>query len=253
MVKSMISLLFIFMLIMNINITDMNCNKKKGDNEMRKSKRLKNMREEEKRREFLKILTEQAKIKNFEKQRIDFMIKKMKRIPLYSMPGKGIADIEEIKKKISKEYKDYEIIYTGELNKRDIVLIGKRYKYKSCLKWGVLYDATEGKIVKVGEFNDKGQFFYPGKEKEKNPSKLPLFYVVMFQTNMGFRDILAIDTTDINRFIKFNPEYKEDLSIKMDVLIIDMYSESFIYGMGYVWWYNRRSKKWKWLIINTWF
>ncbi len=225
-----------------------------GGKGMGKSERLKYMREEDKRKEFLKIMGEKARIRDFEKEHIDFMIKKMKRIPIYEMRQKEIKDMEEIKKEIKKGYKEYKIIYEGELGGREIIIIGEPYKYKSSVKWGVIYDVTGGEVIKIGEFNNKGQFFYAGKDKLENPyPEEEVFYVVMFQKNMSFRDILAIDKTDISRFIKFHPEYKDDLNIKMDVIIIDKYYYSLVYGMGDVWWYNRRSKKWKWLIIDTWF
>lgn len=240
MVKKYINAIFIFFVIIGLVNS---CKTRIKDKDM----------EQKRREKFLKILTEQARIRDFEKEHIDFMIERFRRIPLYKMKSKGIKNIEEIKEKINSEYKDYEIIYTGRLDSRDIVLIGKPYKYKSCLKWGALYDVTDKKIIRVGEINDKGQFFYVGNELYKNPyPKEKLFYVIMLKKGITLEDILKSQGSTAKEFIRFNPEYKEDLSIKMDVLITDEYDESLVYGIGYLWWYNKKSKKWKWLIFDTW-
>ena len=209
--------------------------------------------EQKKREEFLKILTDQAKVTNFEKQDIYIMTNEMKRTPLYKLKSDKISNIEKIKMEINREYTNYKIIYTGDLGDRKIILIGQPYKYKSSLKWGAFYDITEDKIIKVGEFNDKGQFFDIGKEKDEY--NINGFYVVMFKQYDSFKEMWLEDggnDEDYKIFLEHNPEFKDDESIKINGLITDSYSDDFVYSMAYIWWYNEKSKKWKWLIKNTW-
>lgn len=182
--------------------------------------------EEKKREEFLSLMTEKLKEghSNYNekmKASIKREINRNKEVSIEKMVKTSTDLLNIDKQRINKEYTNYELIYKGLLDDRGVLIIGKKYKKEivSSLMWGVFYDITDKDFIKIGEFNNSGQFFYPEKDSSLNDKGFKYFYIVTFNSNKT-----CLKTQE--------------------------YDESFVVGGGFRWWFDNKEKKWKWEMIN---